>query len=89
LTRTGRPSAKIGVIGTSCDLAPPSVRWPAREWDGFRPFDPDQARRQLEQARSIIERAIHLLDVLGPETGGSAANMLAGDGAPLNADVDG
>lgn len=33
---------------------------PAREWDGFRPADPDQARRQLEQPRSIIERAIHL-----------------------------
>jgi hypothetical protein len=33
---------------------------PTREWDGFRPSDPDQARRQLEQARSIIERAIHL-----------------------------
>jgi len=60
---------------------------PTREWDGFRPSD--QARRQFEQARSIIERAIHLLDLLGPETGGSAATMLAGDGAPLNADVDG
>ncbi len=33
---------------------------PTPQWDGFRPSDPDQARRQLEQARSIIERAIHL-----------------------------
>jgi hypothetical protein len=33
---------------------------PTREWDGFRPSDPDQARRQLEQAQSIIERVIRL-----------------------------
>jgi hypothetical protein len=33
---------------------------PTRKWNGFRPSDPDQARRQLEQARPIIERAIHL-----------------------------
>jgi hypothetical protein len=33
---------------------------PTREWDGFRPSDPDQARRQLEQAKSIIERAVRL-----------------------------
>jgi hypothetical protein len=33
---------------------------PAREWDGSRSSDPDQARRQPEQARLITERAIHL-----------------------------
>jgi hypothetical protein len=33
---------------------------PGRECTGFRPSDPDQARRRLEQAPSIIEQAIHL-----------------------------
>ena len=41
-------------------VEPPSVRWSAREWDRLRPADPDPARRPLEQAWSIIERAIHL-----------------------------
>jgi hypothetical protein len=33
---------------------------PLREWNGSKPSDPDQARRQLEQAHSIIEQTIHL-----------------------------
>src|SRR6266536_818081 len=68
-SRDGAPENRQLADGSSYSLEDAMPRFwlnrrrsdgPTREWDGFRPSDPDQARRQLEQARSIIERAIHL-----------------------------